>query len=86
MTQQIITTVDTLAIQYGVTAEQIDLKRKTYASIDPTQPGGYEACRLAIADCRETRGAVEAKRKELKAGALEYGRKVDAAAKVFTVS
>jgi DNA repair exonuclease SbcCD ATPase subunit len=40
-----------------------------------------QAIRAALAVRRTLRGDIEAKRKELKAGALEYGRKVDAVAK-----
>src|SRR6201989_3089420 len=42
--------------------------------------------REAIADIRVHRTAVEKRRKELKAGALEYGRKVDAEAARITVA
>ncbi|MFA4900940.1 MAG: hypothetical protein WC563_15585 [Brevundimonas sp.] len=81
MTQAIVTFNSTLPITYDVTEEQIELKRATYAAIDLAAPGGYEACRLAIADCRETMVAIEERRKELKAPALQWGTDVDSEAK-----
>lgn len=41
----------------------------------------YEACRLACSEMRKKRTTAEKIRKELKADALEYGRKVDGIAK-----
>lgn len=79
-----LTTEDKLAIRYGVTPEQIRAKREAFAALRCDTPKGYDAVRLAIAECRTTRTAIEAKRKELKADALEYGRKVDAVAKSLT--
>jgi NADH dehydrogenase [ubiquinone] 1 alpha subcomplex assembly factor 7 len=73
-----------LVTRYGVTPEQIEAKKKTYAALTCDTREGYEQVRLAIAECRTTRVQVEAKRKELKAGALEYGRRVDAVAKQLT--
>lgn len=44
----------------------------------------YELIRAGVAECRTLRGKVEAKRKEMKAGALAYGKMVDTAAKEIT--
>lgn len=44
-------------------------------------PENYEFCRKAIAEMRKVRTNTEKLRKELKADALEYGRRVDSAAK-----
>lgn len=45
---------------------------------------GYDLIAAALTTVRTTRTAIEARRKELKAGALEYGRKIDATAKRLT--
>jgi colicin import membrane protein len=44
----------------------------------------YQAVVKAIAECRTTRTAIEARRQELKAPALEYGRQVDGLAGEIT--
>lgn len=48
---------------------------------DLSVPENYEACRLACSEMRKKRTGAEKIRKELKADALEYGRKVDGIAK-----
>ena len=48
---------------------------------DLSVPENYEACRLAVSEMRKKRTGAEKIRKELKADALEYGRKVDGIAK-----
>lgn len=48
---------------------------------DLSVPENYEFCRKAIAEMRKIRTNTEKLRKELKADALEYGRRVDSAAK-----
>ena len=62
----------TTAIQvvYDVTDDAIALKRGKYALLSADTREGYEQVRLAIADCRETRSAIEKRRKELKADSL----------------
>jgi colicin import membrane protein len=79
-----LTTIDTSVITYEVTEAAIEAKRAEYAALEATTPQGYEAVRLAIADARTTRVAIEKRRVELKAGALEFGRKVDVEAKRLT--
>jgi dsDNA-specific endonuclease/ATPase MutS2 len=73
-----------IQVVYDVTDDAIALKRGQYAVLKADTKEGYEQVRLAIADCRETRSAIEKRRKELKADSLEYGRKVDAVAKHLT--
>lgn len=70
----------TFAIDVGA----IEAKREAFAALVCDSPSGYEAVRLAIAECRDTRVAIEGRRKELKADALEYGRQVDSVAKQLT--
>ena len=62
----------------------LQAKAAEWGVLTTETPKGYEDIRLAIAECRGARVAVEAKRKELKAESLEYGRRVDAAARDFT--
>lgn len=73
-----------IQVVYEVTDDAIALKRGKYSLLKADTPQGYEQVRLAIADLRETRVAIEKRRKELKADSLEYGRKVDAVAKHLT--
>jgi hypothetical protein len=75
---------DKLVARFAVDPAAIEAKRADYAALSVDAPGGYEQVRLAIAECRSTRTAIEAKRKELKADALEYGRRVDSIAKGLT--
>jgi len=69
---------------YSVTEAHIGELRDKYAALDATTATGYEEVRQAIALVRTTRVAIEKRRVELKADALEYGRKVDAVAKTLT--
>lgn len=48
------------------------------------EPKGNKLARSHVASLRTVKGDIERKRKELKADALEYGRKVDAVAKELT--
>jgi len=50
---------------------------------DLSNPEEYEACRLALADTRGVRGKTEKLRKELKADAVAYGKRVDGIAKAI---
>lgn len=76
--------IDALAVTLPISEEQIAAFRAQYAALTADTPEGYEAVRLAIANCRDTRGAVERRRVELKADALAWGRKVDTEAKRIT--
>lgn len=51
---------------------------------DYADPKGEKAARSHIHNMRGLKGAIEKKRKELKADALEFGRRVDAVAKELT--
>lgn len=68
-------------IVYDVTDEQLAKLRERAVGVAFNNREGYEIGRVLIADCRNLRAKVEARRKELKAESLEYGRKVDAVAK-----
>ena len=73
--------VENLPIKYDTTDSAIAQLKAEYAPLVITDKASYKAVVAAISDVRGRRTAVEARRKELKAGALEYGRKVDARAK-----
>ena len=53
-------------------------------TFDYETPKGNKLARSHVASLRSVKGDIERKRKELKAEALEYGRKVDAVAKELT--
>lgn len=71
-------------VTYSVTAEEIAATRERYAALSCDTSKGYEEVRLAIASVRNARVAIEARRVELKADALAYGRLVDSRAKELT--
>src|SRR5262245_48158224 len=70
-------------VRYDITAEDIRAMREKYAACTFDTPTNYEEGRKAIQVCRETRGRVEKRRKELKAGLLEAGRQIDSVAAEF---
>lgn len=72
------------AVSYQLTDAQIAETRERYAALEATTPAGYEEVRQALAVVRGTRVGVEKRRVELKAEALDYGRRVDAEAKRLT--
>jgi hypothetical protein len=71
-------------VEYPITEQDITAAAAQYAALTFDTPDRYEEGRKAIAHLRSTRTAIEERRVELKAGALEYGRKVDAMAKRLT--
>lgn len=71
-------------ITYNVTDGQIADIRNRLSNVSFATKDGYETGRAGIAECRTLRTAVEKRRKELKADALEYGRQVDEVAKHLT--
>ena len=73
-----------IAVCARVTDAAIDVLRQEYAGLEIKTTADYERVRLAIADVRDRRVTVEKTRVELKAGALEYGRRVDSEAKRIT--
>jgi chromosome segregation ATPase len=68
-------------VRYHVTPADIAKTTAEYGALSADTPAGYEEVRKAIGYCRTTRVAVEARRKQLKASSLEFGRRVDKAAK-----
>lgn len=79
------TTINTAVIEYSVTEAALEELKAQYPPEaipkDLSIKENYEHVRKGIAHVRGLRSDVEAHRKELKKDALEYGRKVDAAAK-----
>lgn len=71
-------------VRYHVTKADIEKTRASYAALSCDTAEGYEETRKALAVCRNTRVRVEKRRKELKADSLDWGRRVDAAAKDLT--
>ena len=83
-TQNVLIMPDDITTSLGVADAVIDELREKYGELKASDNAGYHAVRLAIADVRKVRVDVEKARKDLKADALEYGRKVDAEAKRVT--
>ena len=76
--------VDALPVKYNITDAAINQLRVQYTGLEITDKSSYKAVISAIADVRGRRTSVEKRRKELKAGALDYGRRVDGEAKRIT--
>lgn len=74
-----------LPVKYNIRDEAISQLREKYASLKIIDKESHKAVLAAISDIRGRRTAVEAKRKELKAVSLDYGRRIDAEAKRITV-
>ena len=74
----------TQVVRYDVSEAAIAATKARCAELSADTPKGYEEVRLALADLRGTRVAIEKRRVELKAGALAFGRLVDVEAKRFT--
>lgn len=68
-------------VVYQYTVSELRSQLSQYSNARFDSPSEYRTGTKALAVCRSLRGEIEAKRKELKAGALEYGRRVDAVAK-----
>lgn len=80
--------METAVIKYDITDKAIDSMKAKYDPlkiINIKDMAGYEMVRAALADVRTKRTDVEKKRKDLKADALAWGRKVDAEAKRITL-
>ena len=76
-------TTDVSVISYPVAESEIKEKSERYSDLTiggPDDKEGYRMVRAARIDMKNDRVAVENRRKELKAGALEFGKKVDSAA------
>lgn len=76
--------MQTLPVEYSVSDAALEELKAEYSGLTISNTAEYEVVRKAIGHCRDLRVATESKRKELKADALEYGRKVDSEAKRIT--
>lgn len=72
------------SVSLGVADETLAELRERFIGLTAETPAKYEQVRAAIADLRTVRVDVEKSRKELKADALEFGKRVDAEAKRIT--
>ena len=79
---------ETKIVKYSVTMAQIAKLKKEYNEVpkDLSVKKNYELVKKAASHIRGLRGEVEKRRKELKADALEWGRKVDSTAKEITTA
>lgn len=84
MTQASIIEPSGPVVVYQFTVAELRSKLATYAGAEFATPAQYRDGTKALAVCRTLRGDIEAKRKALKSGALEYGRRVDSVAKQLT--
>lgn len=80
------TTNTGVLVSYSVTDAAIAELAERFTGLSCDTSEGYEQVRLAIAEVRGLRVAIEERRVELKADALAFGRKVDAEAKRITVA
>jgi len=71
-------------IKFSVTDAAINELKQQYSGLEITDSASYEIVRSALSTVRAKRTDVEKKRKELKASALNFGRKVDGEAKRIT--
>ena len=72
-------------VEYGVTDAALATLKDKYAVVpDAATKEGYAEIKAGLKELTPLRTDVEKKRKELKADALEYGRKVDGEAKRIT--
>ena len=76
----------TVLVEYSRTEAALAALREKYsgAQFDLTTTAGDKAARAARLDLKTLRTSLEAKRKELKAPAVEFGRKIDDEAKRIT--
>lgn len=83
-------TVDANAISaksYGINVEEVKAIVERYSLLHvngPEDKNGLKEVRKARLELRSVRTKIDDRRKELKAGALEYGRRVDSVAKELT--
>lgn len=73
-----------LLVDYRIQDAAIAEMRERLSGLSADTRDGYEQVRQGIGEIRTLRVAVEKRRVELKADALEYGRRVDAEAKRIT--
>ena len=84
MALAIAVTETPLVVQYDVSVEAIAQLAEDLAGVTFDTPEKYKDGVKKIAQVRGMRTAVEKRRKDLKASSLEFGRKVDAAARTLT--
>lgn len=71
-------------VKYDIDEAKLAELREKCAGLTADTSKGYEEVRIAIGHLRDTRGAIERRRVELKADALAFGRLVDSEAKRIT--
>jgi septal ring factor EnvC (AmiA/AmiB activator) len=71
-------------VKYDVTDAALSELKAKYTGLKIADTDSYDVVRRAIGEVRDIRVSVEERRKELKASALEYGRRVDSEAKRIT--
>jgi chromosome segregation ATPase len=71
-------------VEYNITDAAIKKLYKKYSGLTITDKASYDTVRSALSNVRGIRVDVEHTRKDLKADALEWGKKVDAEAKRIT--
>lgn len=81
---KVVSVEEALVVKYETSIEEIGKLKASFADVTFDTPANYEIGRKAIGQLRELRGKVEKRRKDLKASSLEFGRKVDAAARLLT--
>ncbi len=79
------TEIETGVVRFGIADTKIAELREAFAGLRADTSEGYSEVTKAIATTRALRVNVEKTRKELKASALDYGRRVDGEAKRLTV-
>lgn len=89
MTTELIATTEPFTVEsptptFPTSDEAIEILRSNMVGLTAKTPSGYKAVKSALQELRKTRASVEERRVELKAGALEWGRKVDGEAKRLT--
>ena len=77
---------NTLTVSYEITDKAIESLSEKYSGLSAGGSKGYKEVVAGISVIRSYRVKVEAKRKELKADSLAWGRKVDAEAKRITAA
>lgn len=79
-----ITTIENTVIDYNVTDTAIAALKEKYSGLSISNKKERDVAQKAKSEVSGLRVSVEKRRVELKTGALEYGRKVDAEAKRVT--
>lgn len=76
--------MNAIQVTYPLSEADIQARFGRYIGLTAETPQQYKVLQAALSDLRSARTEVEKRRKELKADSLEYGKKVDAAAKFLT--